>query len=81
MERRVFVTGGAHGIGRSIVEAFCQAGDRVAFCDMDVACGRDTSDKTGAIFYQADVADPLQLEQCLQAIADEWGDMWPVTSV
>lgn len=75
MERRVFVTGGAHGIGRSIVEAFCQAGDRVAFCDMDVACGRDTSDKTGAIFYPTDVADPLQLEQCLQAIADEWGDM------
>lgn len=30
MQHRVFITGGAHGIGRAIVEAFCQQGDLVA---------------------------------------------------
>lgn len=75
MERRVFVTGGAHGIGRSIVEAFCQAGDRVAFCDIDVVRGKALHNATGAIFYPADVAEPRQLEHCLQTIVEEWGDM------
>ena len=31
--RRVFVTGGAGGIGKAIVRAFRSAGHRVAFCD------------------------------------------------
>lgn len=26
-KRRVFITGGAHGIGRAMVEAFCQEGN------------------------------------------------------
>ena len=38
MSRRVFVTGRAHGIGKSIVEAFAGRGDKVAFCDIDVVC-------------------------------------------
>lgn len=36
MKRRVFVTGGAHGIGRSVVEAFSAMDDHVAFCDIDL---------------------------------------------
>ena len=41
MSRRVFVTGGSHGIGRAIVEAFANKGDRVAFCDIDVERGNE----------------------------------------
>ena len=42
MQRRVFVTGGAHGIGKSIVEAFANRGDKVAFCDIDALRGGET---------------------------------------
>ncbi len=37
--RVCFVTGGAAGIGRSVVEAFVASGARVAFCDIDEAGG------------------------------------------
>lgn len=75
MERRVFVTGGAHGIGRSIVEMFRKAGDRVAFCDIDSLRGKDVAEETGAVFHYADVADREQLEGCLQTVVGQWGDL------
>ena len=31
--KKVFVTGGAGGIGKAIVEAFCKLNYQVAFCD------------------------------------------------
>ena len=35
MTKRVFVTGGAKGIGAAIVSAFTSQGNEVAFCDID----------------------------------------------
>ena len=75
MARRVFVTGGAHGIGRSIVEEFRKAGHRVAFCDIDSLRGKDAAEETGAVFHHADVADGEQLEHCLQTVVEQWGDL------
>jgi predicted nucleotide-binding protein len=42
-KKRAFVTGGAEGIGRAIVEAFCRAGYRVAFCDRNETAGQQTA--------------------------------------
>ena len=39
--RRVFITGGAEGIGKAIVRTFRGAGHRVAFCDKNEASGKD----------------------------------------
>ncbi len=75
MERRVFVTGGAHGIGRNIVEAFCKNGDKVAFCDIDKIRGKEIADMTGALFYDVDVTEKTSLENCLQNIVEKWGDI------
>ena len=47
--RRVFVTGGAHGIGRAIVEAFVMQGDSVAFCDIDTQRGEDVVAATASL--------------------------------
>ena len=75
MARRVFVTGGAHGIGRSIVETFRKVGDEVAFCDIDSLQGKDVAEETGAVFHHADVADREQLEHCLQTVVEQWEDL------
>ena len=40
--RRVFITGGAEGIGKAIVRAFRGAGHRVAFCDKNETLGKET---------------------------------------
>ena len=75
MKRRVFVTGGAHGIGRSVVGAFSAMDDHVAFCDIDLEQGKMTVDATGAKFYPVDVTEQTQLEDCLKTITGLWGDI------
>lgn len=73
--RRVFVTGGGHGIGRAIVEAFATEGDRVAFCDIDSKRGEAVSAATEAQFFAVDVCDKEALEGVMQQLIDEWGDI------
>lgn len=73
--RRVFVTGGAEGIGRAIVKAFRSAGHRVAFCDRDETAGRETALRTGTDFYHVDVSDPEALETCMRKLLEDWGDI------
>lgn len=73
--RRIFVTGGAHGIGRAIVEAFAKEGDRIAFCDIDEERGKTVAEKTGARFFSLDVCDKETLENALHTLFEEWGDV------
>ena len=75
LKKRVFVTGGAEGIGRAIVEAFCKDGHQVAFCDINAVSGQQTARDTGAIFHPVDVSDKEALESCMQHILDEWKDI------
>jgi NAD(P)-dependent dehydrogenase (short-subunit alcohol dehydrogenase family) len=59
----VFVTGGATGIGATLVEAFVQQGAKVAFADIDGAAGTALAARLGADarhppwFRQLDVSD------------------------
>ena len=75
MNRRVFITGGAHGIGQSIVEAFSKVGDKVAFCDINVDLGNDVAQKYEATFFEVDVRDKELLENCINTLLNEWGDI------
>ena len=69
MNRRVFLTGGAHGIGRSIVEAFLGASNQVAYCDLN------DGNIAGARYFNVDVTDKEALQQCLETLAAYWGDI------
>lgn len=73
--RRVFVTGGAGGIGRAIVKMFRGAGHRVAFCDSNEQAGKELALQTGTTFCPADVSDPKSLAACVRHILNEWGDI------
>ncbi len=75
MERRVFVTGGAHGIGQAMVEAFVAEGDKVAFCDIDAVRGRVVAEATGAEFFEVDVCSQTDLEGCMTELFQRWGDL------
>lgn len=74
-QRRVFVTGGAKGIGRAIVEAFRRADCKVAFCDIDTKAGTATAQATGSQFHPIDVSDVDALEKCMTRIIEAWGDI------
>lgn len=73
--RRVYVTGGASGIGRAIVEAFCHAGCQVAFCDIDRKAGPKTAQACGAQFHPLDVADSEALAASLDRVIAQWGGL------
>lgn len=70
---RVFVAGGAAGVGRALVKAFRDAGCRVAFCDADARGGNATSQKLGARFYNVDGADDEAVEGALADMRRHWG--------
>ncbi len=74
----VLVTGGTRGIGRAIVEAFADAGARVAFTYRSSA---ETADEivaelgardVEAIAVQGDVAQPEAAEDAVSAVTDAW---------
>ena len=39
-DQHIFVTGGADGIGRAVVQDVADAGAKVSFCDLNVEKGR-----------------------------------------
>lgn len=75
MRKRVFVTGGAQGIGKTLVEAFLARDCRVAFCDTNREAGETLSGESGAVFFHADVAEAGEIEQCMHELFLRWGDL------
>lgn len=75
MTKRVFITGGANGIGKAIVEAFALEGYQVAFCDVDEHSGIKLESETGAVFIKADAGVKAELESCMLDLFEKWGDI------
>ena len=78
VDRTVFITGGADGIGSAMVEQFAGQGGRVAFVDKNVAYAKATIQRcidAGAahapLFYEVDLLDIDALKtSCSAAIHD-----------
>ncbi len=77
-EHRVFVTGGATGIGASIVKAFADQGAHVAFIDIAgeaaEALARSLAPTTKVWWSQCDVRDIPALQRCIRSAAEALGD-------
>lgn len=72
--RAVFVTGGASGIGATLVEAFHDQGAHIAFIDRDAAAGRALAGRLkGAWFEAVDVRDAEALAAALVAAGSALG--------
>ena len=74
--RRVLVTGGAHGIGLAITEAFVAAGAAVHVCDIDTDWLTALKVKLPAVHQSvADVSDEKQVDALFAELASRWGTL------
>jgi NAD(P)-dependent dehydrogenase (short-subunit alcohol dehydrogenase family) len=80
VDRSVFVTGGAAGIGSAIVEQFALQGSKVAFVDIDDGEAHATIARCVAagvahppLFFQVDLLDIVALQQACTAAGDALG--------
>jgi NAD(P)-dependent dehydrogenase (short-subunit alcohol dehydrogenase family) len=71
--RVVLITGGASGIGASMVEHFCRQGSRVAFLDFDDAGGQTVAGLTGALFLHCDLRDIAALRAAVREVGQKLG--------
>jgi NAD(P)-dependent dehydrogenase (short-subunit alcohol dehydrogenase family) len=82
VDRTVFITGGADGIGSAMVEQFAGQGGRVAFVDKNVAYAKATIQRcidAGAahapLFYEVDLLDIDALKTACSAAIHDLGSV------
>lgn len=75
MSKRIFITGGAKGIGKAVVQAFSKENNQVAFCDIDEDAGKMLVEATNSLFIKADAGNKEELESSVQNLLADWGDL------
>ena len=71
MPQTVLVTGGAHGIGRGIVQSFLTTGAMVAVMDLE-----PPASPSHVLFIQGDVSQPLNAEAAITRCYTRNGTNW-----
>jgi NAD(P)-dependent dehydrogenase (short-subunit alcohol dehydrogenase family) len=80
-DRTVLITGGATGIGATLVESFVSQGAKVGFIDIDKAAGEALAKglataRHAPLFVTADLTDIAALEKAIDAVRQRFG---PIT--
>jgi D-xylose 1-dehydrogenase len=77
--KAVFISGGASGIGESLVEHFCGQGAQVKFVDIDAASGRALAERLASAggpaptFEACDLRDVAALQAAIRAFEEVTG--------
>lgn len=77
-DKVVFITGAAHGIGKSILTHFCGANADVIFCDVDKESGNKLCNSLSDYrcqFYAVDIADAKAYTEVLNRVLLEKGNI------
>jgi NAD(P)-dependent dehydrogenase (short-subunit alcohol dehydrogenase family) len=71
----VLITGGANGIGASMVESFSQQGARVYFCDLDEEAGRKLAQSTQgqAVFRKLNLEREASIRSWAKQVGEKEG--------
>jgi len=78
IDRTVLITGGATGIGASLVQHFVAQGAKVGFVDIDATAGKALAESLGGarhapFFLAADLTDIPALEAAIDAVSARFG--------
>jgi D-xylose 1-dehydrogenase len=78
VDRVVLITGGATGIGATLVERFAEQGAKVGFIDIDKPAGQDLArrleaGRTAPLFVPADLTDIAALKSAIGAVRERFG--------
>ncbi len=80
VDRTVLVTGGADGIGASLVEQFCRQGSKVAFADINRSRAEETLARCAELeprhqplFHHVDLVDIERLRTVVEDVLEELG--------
>jgi NAD(P)-dependent dehydrogenase (short-subunit alcohol dehydrogenase family) len=74
-DRRILITGGARGLGRTFAAAAAAAGARVAIADILEDAGRAAAKELGAAFLPLDLASAASIESCITGAAAALGGL------
>ena len=79
--KKIFITGGAQGIGKIVADAMASCGADIGIFDMqyDLAqeTAKDLADKYSIYSkaYECDVTDPVQTENCVKEFVKDFGTL------
>jgi NAD(P)-dependent dehydrogenase (short-subunit alcohol dehydrogenase family) len=71
--RCVVVTGGGHGIGRALAEAFSARGARVVVADVNRDRAEKVADRLGGVAFGCDVGDPAAVSELVSGARSAFG--------
>ncbi len=78
-KKKILVTGGARGIGKSVATAFAEAGADLAIVDLDIEEAKKTAreleitHKMNAIAIQTDVTKPEEVNDMIEKVLQHYG--------
>lgn len=75
-DKIIFVTGGAHGIGKGLCERFAKEGaKKIIVADLDLANAKSVAGEIGGLAFELDVSDEVQVKDVAGKVLNEFGQI------